>query len=154
MLAGQHIALNKNNIFAVDKPVAGEGSQSWIDFGSDHTKGGPREPLGQGGRAATNFQHNVIRFDLGRAFQQIEQIEIDQKVLPPAGIDREADVTEEFFQVGGGLACRLGRCRISRRRAGVAGTRRPTAVARSGTTRRAAPRSAQRPSTRPRAPHG
>ena len=58
-----------------------------------------------------NLEHDIIPTDASRSLQQVEQIQIDKKILSPSGIDCEAHLHKQLFEVRSGLSGRS-RCRL------------------------------------------
>ena len=62
-----------------------------------------RHECGEGAGAGADFQHHIVGRKLGRIDEDVLQVEIDQEVLPVAGVDAQADFGEALLEEGEGL---------------------------------------------------
>src|SRR5262245_18745457 len=70
--------------------------------------GGPRGELGgERAGACANFEHHVVRAEIGPVDQQFKQVQVDEKILAMAAIELEPHLAEPLGKIGNRLSGKL-----------------------------------------------
>ena len=100
MLVSQRIEMQHRHVRPIEQLLAGKLEQMVVDL-DGHDR---RRPIGHLRRerpgAGADFQHHILRPNVGRVHDQLLQVEIDQKVLPMPRGRRNPHLTESLNQEG------------------------------------------------------
>ena len=104
-----------------------------IDFDGDHRRRDPRHLRRERTGPRADFQHHILRLQLGRVHQHLEQVQVDEEVLPIARDGLDPHFLEAVTQKSQSLARRHNS--FSREAATTCSRRRRPAVIRGQESR-------------------
>ena len=86
--------------------LLGHAGERRVDLDAQHGPGLLHQPHGHAAGAAAHLQDQVVRRQLRRAQDQVDQVEVDQEVLAQLVLRLDAALVEHGAQIGQGLPSR------------------------------------------------
>ena len=97
VLALQHIGMDDLDIPGLVELLRRDARQYGIVFNGDDKAGDFAQRLGEGARAAADFQHHILGVNMGAVAQQLHQVQVDEEMLTQPLIRRDTRRGEQLY---------------------------------------------------------
>ena len=104
----ENIGVQDADAFTPGRGFPGQRKEIGVNFNAQNCAGEFGQPAGQAARAAAHFQNKVLTCQLGCAHHNVQEIEIDKKILPQLLFGMKMMPFQEVPQVGKRLPRRRG----------------------------------------------
>src|SRR5262249_53397647 len=99
VLVLEGVGMEKRDIRQWGVHFTGQGEEAGVDLHAQHGAGLLGQADGQTASAAADFEHNIVFGQLGGTQDQIEQVEVDEKILPQLVLGLDAALLQQVAQV-------------------------------------------------------
>jgi len=99
ILVSQGINLEHHHILVPLQLLAGQLVQVLVNFDGDHPTGVLSQQGGQRAHSGADFQNDILGTDFGRLCQDLDQVQVDQKILAMPRVGLQADLRKTSSQI-------------------------------------------------------